>query len=96
MKLLLELIKSYIEASKARTEEMKARKELLKDKLRETYFQMLVDKVKKDDGTLIKVTISLNNGQDVVVVEPSDRDPSRRKTFWDKYNEVQAARGLSQ
>lgn len=95
MKLLFDILNKYIEASKARTEEMKARKELLKDKFRETYFQMLVDRIKQEDGKYIKVTISLNGGQDVVVVEPSDRDSNRRKTFWDQYNEVQAARGTN-
>lgn len=91
--MLLEILKKYIEAKKAAREEYIARKELLKDKLRETYFRQLVDKVKDEEGKYLKVTISMNDGHDWITIEPSERNPNGKKTFWDKYNDAQAARG---
>ncbi len=95
MKMLLEIIKQYKEAKKARLEQIKQERALLKDNLRVSYFQAAVDKIGDEKGVNLKVTLSLNNGQDVIIIERSKTQPNGHKSFWDKYQEVQAAKGYT-
>lgn len=90
---MIELIKTIIEAMKEERALAKARKELLKDKLRESYFQMILDKFANEKGIYMEVEASFDNGKDRFVLRPLEKQSIKRESFWDKYNKAQAALG---
>lgn len=90
---MIELIKTIIEAMKEERALAKARKELLKDKLRESYFQMILDEFANSKGIYMEIEASFDNGKDRFVLRPLDKQAIKREGFWDKYNKAQAALG---
>lgn len=93
MKLLLEVLKEYIAASKARKEEAKAKKELLKDKLRAEYFELLCEKYMQDTSILQFDVFFGDNSR--IHVTKSRKDANQRpNAFWEEYNKKAAEAGL--
>lgn len=90
---MLELLKKIIEAMREERLLAKARKELLKDKLRESYLQAVIDKYLVEQGLSLKIDISFNNGADNMHIEAAERSEHKRDSFWNKYHKAQSALG---
>ena len=90
---MVELLKKIIEAMKEERLLAKARKEFLRDKLRESYLQTIVDKYLIEQGLNLKIDISFNNGAEHMYIEASARGERKKDSFWDKYHKVQSTVG---